>query len=66
MLNHAISRWYKTITAELWPFTIQHAATIYNTTTRIPRDYDLIPWEKFMGERSKHPSLHAQPQRQTH
>jgi hypothetical protein len=32
MLNHAISRWEKTITAELWPFAIQHAATIYNTT----------------------------------
>jgi hypothetical protein len=32
MLNHAISRWDKTITAELWPFTIQHATTIYNTT----------------------------------
>jgi transposase InsO family protein len=31
MLNHAISRWEKTITAELWPFAIQHAATIYNT-----------------------------------
>jgi hypothetical protein len=34
MLNHAISRWDKTITAELWPFAIQHAATIYNTTKR--------------------------------
>jgi hypothetical protein len=32
MLNHAISRWDKTITAELLPFDIQHAATIYNTT----------------------------------
>jgi hypothetical protein len=32
MLNHAISRWDKTIAAELWPFNIQHAATIYNTT----------------------------------
>jgi hypothetical protein len=31
MINHAISRWDKTITAELWPFAIQHAATIYNT-----------------------------------
>jgi hypothetical protein len=28
MLNHAISRWDKTITAKLWPFAIQHAATI--------------------------------------
>jgi hypothetical protein len=34
MLNHAISRWDKIITAELWPFAIQHAATIYNTTKR--------------------------------
>jgi hypothetical protein len=32
MLSHSISRWDKTITAELWPFAIQHAATIYNTT----------------------------------
>jgi hypothetical protein len=24
MLNHAISRWKKNITAELWPFAIQH------------------------------------------
>jgi hypothetical protein len=32
MLNHAISRWDKTITAELWPFAIQYASTIYNTT----------------------------------
>jgi hypothetical protein len=36
MLNHAISKWDKTITAELWPFAIQHAATIYNTTKRRP------------------------------
>jgi hypothetical protein len=53
MLNHAISRWDKTITAELWLFTIQHTATIYNTTKRRSRDYDLIPWEQFTGERSK-------------
>jgi hypothetical protein len=53
MLNHAISRWDKTITAELWPFAIQHAATIYNTTKRRSRDYDLSPWEQFTGERSK-------------
>jgi transposase InsO family protein len=45
MLNHAISRWDKTITAELWPFAIQHVATIYNTTKRRSRDYDLSPWE---------------------
>jgi transposase InsO family protein len=32
MPNHAISRWDKTIKAEIWPFAIQHAATIYNTT----------------------------------
>jgi hypothetical protein len=32
MLNHAISRCDKKITAELWPFAIQHASTIYNTT----------------------------------
>jgi hypothetical protein len=39
--------------AELWPFAIQHAATIYNTTKRRSRDYDLSPWEQFTGERSK-------------
>jgi IS30 family transposase len=44
MLNHAISRWDKTITAELWPFAIQHAATIYITTKRRSRDYELSPW----------------------
>jgi hypothetical protein len=53
MLNHAISGWDKTITAELWPFAIQHAATIYNTTKRRSRDYELSPWEQFTGERSK-------------
>jgi hypothetical protein len=41
MLNNAISRREKTIKAELWPFTIQHAATIYNTTKRRSRDYDI-------------------------
>jgi hypothetical protein len=50
MLNHAIYRWDKTTTTELWPFAIQHAATIYNTTKRRSRDYDLSPWEHFMGE----------------
>jgi hypothetical protein len=53
MLNHKISKWDKTITAELCPFPIQHAATIYNTTKRRPRDYDASPWEQFTGERSK-------------
>jgi hypothetical protein len=53
MLNHAISRCDKTITDELWPFAIQHAATIYNTTKRRSRDYELSPWEQFTGERSK-------------
>jgi hypothetical protein len=53
MLNHTISRWDKTITAELWPFSIQHATTIYNTTKRRSRDYELIPCDQFMGERSK-------------
>jgi hypothetical protein len=53
MLNHTISRCDKTITAELWPFAIQHATTIYNTTKRISRDYNLSPWEQFTGERSK-------------
>jgi hypothetical protein len=38
MLNHAISRWKKAITDEIWPFTIQHAAKIYNTTKRRSRD----------------------------
>jgi hypothetical protein len=53
MLNHAISRWDKTITAERWPFAIQHAETIYSTTKRRSRDYDISPWEQFTGERSK-------------
>jgi hypothetical protein len=53
MLNHAISRWDKTMTAELWPFAIQHAATIYNTTKRRSRDYDISPCEQFTGEHSK-------------
>jgi hypothetical protein len=53
MLNDAISRWDRTITAELWPFAIQHAATIYNTKKWRSRDYDLSPWEQFTGERSK-------------
>jgi hypothetical protein len=53
MLNHAISRWDKTMTAELWPFAIQRAATIYNTTKRQSRDYDISPWGQFTGERSK-------------
>jgi hypothetical protein len=53
MLNHAISKWDKIITPELWPFTIQQAATIYNTTKRRSRDYDVSPWEQFTGERSK-------------
>jgi hypothetical protein len=53
MLNHAISRWDNTITAELCPFAIQHAATIYNTTKRRSRDYDLRPWGQFMGKRYK-------------
>jgi hypothetical protein len=43
----------RTITAELWPFAIQHAATIYNTTKRRSRDYDICLWEQFTGERSK-------------
>jgi hypothetical protein len=38
MRNHAILKWDKTITAELWPFAIHHVATIYNTTkTKIVR-----------------------------
>jgi transposase InsO family protein len=53
MLNQSISRWDKTITAELWPFAIQHAAAIYNTQKRRSHDYDLSPWEQFTGERSK-------------
>jgi hypothetical protein len=53
MLNHAISKWDKTITPELWPFAIQQAAKIYNTTKRQSRDYNVIPWEQFTDERSK-------------
>jgi hypothetical protein len=53
MLNHAISRWNKTITAELWPFAIQHVTRINNTIKRRSRDYNIIPWEQFTGERSK-------------
>jgi hypothetical protein len=61
MLKHAISRWDKTIKAKLWPFAIQHAATIYNTTKLRSRDYDLSPWEQFMGERSKLNQTDMQP-----
>jgi hypothetical protein len=53
MLNHAISKWDETITAELWPFATQHAATIYNTTKRSSRDYNISPWEQFTGKHSK-------------
>jgi hypothetical protein len=53
MLDHGISKWSKTITTELWPFAIQHAATIYNTTKRRSQDYDASPWEQSMGARSK-------------
>jgi hypothetical protein len=53
MLNRAISQWDKTITDELWPFAIQHAATIYNTTKGRSLDCDLSPWEQFTGKRSK-------------
>jgi hypothetical protein len=53
MLNHAISKWAKTITPELLTFAIQQAATIYNTTKRRSRDYDVSPWEQLTGERSK-------------
>jgi hypothetical protein len=53
MLNHAISKWDKTIAPELWPFAIQQAATTYNTTKRRSHDCDVSPWEKFTGERSK-------------
>jgi hypothetical protein len=51
MLNHAIMKWDKTITAELWHFTIQHIATIFNTTKRRSRDYDARPWKQFTSER---------------
>jgi hypothetical protein len=53
MLNHAISRWDKTDMAERWPFAIQHAAIVYNTTKQRSQDYELIPWEQVTGERSK-------------
>jgi hypothetical protein len=53
MVNHSIFQWDKSITAELWPFAIEHATTIYNTTKRRSHDYDLSPWEQFTGERSK-------------
>jgi hypothetical protein len=53
MLIQAISKWEKTIAAELWPFAIHHEAKIYNTTKRRSRDYDISPWEQFTGEHSK-------------
>jgi hypothetical protein len=61
MLNHAISKWDKAITAELWPFAIQHAATIYNTTKLRSRDYDVSQLERFTGERSKLDENDMQP-----
>jgi hypothetical protein len=41
------------ITAKIWPFAIQHAATIFNTTKRRSRDYEESPWGQFTGEQSK-------------
>jgi hypothetical protein len=53
VLNQAISKWDKTITPELWPFTIQHAATIFNTMKCRSHNYEEIRCEKFAGEISK-------------
>jgi hypothetical protein len=53
MLNHAISKWDKTITSKLWHLAIQHPATIFNPRKRRSYDYEEIPWEHFTGERSK-------------
>jgi hypothetical protein len=51
MLNHAISKCDKTITPELWPFAIQHAAKILNNTKRRLRNYEESPWGQSTGER---------------
>jgi hypothetical protein len=51
--EHYVQQHDPCITAELWPFSIQHAAIIFNTTKRRSRNYELSPWEQFTGERSK-------------
>jgi hypothetical protein len=61
MLNRAISKWDKTITRELWPFAIQHAAIIFNTTKRRSHDYEENPWEQLKGERSKLKQINMHP-----
>jgi transposase InsO family protein len=53
MLNHAISKWDKTIPPELWQFTILHATTIFNTSKCRSHNNEESPWEQFTGEISK-------------
>jgi hypothetical protein len=53
MPHDVISKWDKMIAPERWPFAIQNAVTICNTTKRRSRNYDKSPWENFTGERSK-------------
>jgi hypothetical protein len=43
MFNHTVSNWDKTTTPELWHFTIQDVATIFNTTKRRSRNYEESP-----------------------
>jgi hypothetical protein len=59
MLNHAILKWNETKTAELLPFAIQHATTIYSTTKLRSRDYDISLSEQFTGEsKLDHSDMH--------
>jgi hypothetical protein len=53
MLNRAISKWDKTLTAKLLNFAIQHVSTIFNTTKQRSWNYEVSPWEQFTGEKSK-------------
>jgi len=45
MLLHAQSHLPEIITAEFWPFAIQHAVNLYSTTSR--RHKDTCPWARF-------------------
>jgi hypothetical protein len=50
MLNHAISKWDKTITPELWPFVIQHATTDLKV---------IIQWFKREGDEAMPKNKHG-------
>ena len=45
MLLHAQSHWPEIITAEFWPFAVQHAVNLYNSTPS--RRITACPWTRF-------------------